>query len=575
MTILPELSPSRRTPWVPACDAANEFSIPVTTDGTTDSGIGTTCSSSGNDNFYTWTATSTGLTFNDGTGAPGIRVFANAGTTAAPALGTEFDCTNTFAPVDASLQGWAIGDDLIIQVYDFAGSTSDLTFCLNEFTPPPAPVNNLCADATVIDCTTTALMGTTIGATDTGEPDVCLSQSEGVWYLFAGTGQDVTVEVVAGAGFDPELSVSSGSCGAFTIATACVDDSGLAGTETITFSTESGTDYYVYVADWSGSTTNTNAGDFTLSVTACVLPLSFDCEPNRFLDVDMPNGTTATLPDFTDSINLVGGTAVQTPAPGSTISLGSNTVTIALTGTDLGEMEDCAFDVFVSDPNGMAMAVCADVTINLDEDGNASLDELVQGPTLTEINGTLATTDPQFTRPFSISPGNCNPSGAGTSVYYQFFQFTVDATGSYTFEGQDIAGGVNSYYALYDGAFDPTDPCLNNLDDDNTSGPGSQPSITQTLTAGGTYFLVVTTSANNNTGAFQTFLTGAGNVISGSSAGPADDALDGGSTGPAPLTFSASQLDFDCSDLGDNNVTLTVTASNGTTDMCTSVVNGC
>jgi hypothetical protein len=37
------------------------------------------------------------------------------------------------------LSGWSIGQELVIQVFDFAGSTSDISFCLEEFSLPPAP----------------------------------------------------------------------------------------------------------------------------------------------------------------------------------------------------------------------------------------------------------------------------------------------------------------------------------------------------------------------------------------------------------------------------------------------------
>src|SRR5690606_11589911 len=50
--------------------------------------------------------------------------------------------------------------------------------------------------------------------------------------------------------------------------------------------------------------------------------------------------------------------------------------------------------------------------------------------------------------------------------------------------------------------------------------------------------------------------------------------LDGGSTDncAGPLSFSASQTVFDCSNLGENTITLTVTDAEGNSSTCTAIV---
>ena len=40
------------------------------------------------------------------------------------------------------LVGWDIGDNLIIQIYDYGTSVSDVAFCLEEYTPPAPIVPN-------------------------------------------------------------------------------------------------------------------------------------------------------------------------------------------------------------------------------------------------------------------------------------------------------------------------------------------------------------------------------------------------------------------------------------------------
>lgn len=115
------------------CSSAS-FLLPFTTDGTTDSGTQGSCTPSALDNFFTWTATSTGLIFSSlNPGNPGITIWDETGT-------VEIACTDTFA--NEIISGWAIDDNLIIQIYDFS-TNSDVAFCLeaiNFVAPPPMPI---------------------------------------------------------------------------------------------------------------------------------------------------------------------------------------------------------------------------------------------------------------------------------------------------------------------------------------------------------------------------------------------------------------------------------------------------
>lgn len=113
------------------------FNLPFSTDGTTDSGLQGDCNNSGLDQFFTWTATSLGLTFtSQAPGNPGITIWNSTGT-------VSYDCGDTFS--SGTLSGWNIGDDLIIQIYDFEGTAlSDVAFCLeiNNIAPPqPSPIS--------------------------------------------------------------------------------------------------------------------------------------------------------------------------------------------------------------------------------------------------------------------------------------------------------------------------------------------------------------------------------------------------------------------------------------------------
>ncbi|WP_241478966.1 FG-GAP-like repeat-containing protein [Psychroserpens jangbogonensis] len=121
-------------PITPAADGAcsTPFTLPFSTDGTTDSGVQGSCRASGLDQFFTWTATALGLNFfSQNPGNPGIVVFNSTGT-------IEIACTNTFAT--ETIGGWDIGDDLVIQIYDFEGTgLSDVAFCLEATNNAPLP----------------------------------------------------------------------------------------------------------------------------------------------------------------------------------------------------------------------------------------------------------------------------------------------------------------------------------------------------------------------------------------------------------------------------------------------------
>ncbi len=130
-------------PLIPSPDGTGcltpTFTLPYATDGTTDSGLGLDCFGSrfGLDQFFTWTATANALRWNsESPGNPGIVVYENTNTPAVPSCGSEIDCGGTFT-TNLLLSGWDIGDNLIFQIYDFEGSTSDIAFCIEEACLPP------------------------------------------------------------------------------------------------------------------------------------------------------------------------------------------------------------------------------------------------------------------------------------------------------------------------------------------------------------------------------------------------------------------------------------------------------
>ena len=113
------------------CTTSN-LSIDFPNSGFTASGLpGQGTSLQGVDAFFNWTATTDALRYwGAGTGAPYIGIH--------DASGTEI-AYSTYNQADVVLSGWAIGDELVIRIYDFGTSNVLVDFCLEYYTLPPAP----------------------------------------------------------------------------------------------------------------------------------------------------------------------------------------------------------------------------------------------------------------------------------------------------------------------------------------------------------------------------------------------------------------------------------------------------
>lgn len=122
------------------------------------------------------------------------------------------------------------------------------------------------------------------------------------------------------------------------------------------------------------------------------------------------------------------------------------------------------------------------------------------------VTWTGDTTDaPRFDRPFADFS---DLSGNGENVAYRTHAFTVGEDGDYSLVVSGL--GFDTFLFLYEGAFDPASPLDNGLagDDDavslNTSG------FETALTAGTTYYAVVTGFASDDFGAYSLTIAGQG-----------------------------------------------------------------
>lgn len=195
----------------------------------------------------------------------------------------------------------AAGATYYVYVTGYGTATGNYVLNAACVTPPPAPANDLCADAISIACGGSAV-GTNVNSTATGTPATCTTGllspgTLGVWYKFSSpTNQSVTVDTEGSTLSDTQLRVFSGSCGTLTCVGAD-DDGGTGLLSSLTFGASSGTQYYIFVAGYNNAT-----GSFNINV-ACAPPIpggTFTLTPacNDYL---VDNGTSTA--DYANSSN--------------------------------------------------------------------------------------------------------------------------------------------------------------------------------------------------------------------------------------------------------------------------------
>ncbi|QIE60058.1 HYR domain-containing protein [Rasiella rasia] len=254
--------------------------------------------------------------------------------------------------------------------------------------------------------------------------------------------------------------------------------------------------------------TVTDAAGNSDSCTAMVtvedmIPPAITCPGD--ISVNNDPGACAAIVSFaataTDNCSAV---VTYSQDPGTSFPVGTTTVTATATDPS-GNTATCTFDVTVVD-NEPPVAVCQDITVQLDATGNASI-------TPGDIDG--GSTDNCGIAALGISPSTftCADVGANT--------VTLTVT--------DVNGNSSTCTATV-------------TVEDNVAPTAVCQDITIQLDANGD-----------------------ANIVA------AD--VDGGSTDACGIASIAVDIDtFDCSNVGPNNVTLTVTDVNGNTSSCVAVV---
>lgn len=120
---------------------------------------------------------------------------------------------------------------------------------------------------------------------------------------------------------------------------------------------------------------------------------------------------------------------------------------------------------------------------------------------------------PTWTRPLSVgdgTSGSCTLSGSATAVSYQTRPFTLDTAGAYTITTN--YAGYDGYLLLYQGAFNPNDPCQNLIGLNDDFGGTASSQIVSTL-ATGSYVLVITGFSNSAAGPYTGTIVGPGAAV--------------------------------------------------------------
>ena len=109
------------------------------------------------------------------------------------------------------------------------------------------------------------------------------------------------------------------------------------------------------------------------------------------------------------------------------------------------------------------------------------------------------TGDPTFARPFTVgdgTAGSCSLSGLGSAVPYEATTFTPADSGVYDIEVSSTDPDYDEYIHLYNGVFDPANPCVNLIALDDQGGAGSL--IEDVELNGGTMYTIVVDGFNND-----------------------------------------------------------------------------
>ncbi|MCB9185392.1 MAG: HYR domain-containing protein [Flavobacteriales bacterium] len=492
------------------------------------------------------------------------------------------NCTSTVTVLD-TVSPTAICQDLTIQL-DASGNASITANDVDNGSSDNCSVS-LSAAPLSFDCSNAGANTVTLTATDpSGNTDDCTATVTvdddidptascvdiTVQLDASGNASIVSADIDGGStdncsGFTVSPSPNSFTCadlGVNTVTLTVTDASGNVSTCTADVTIEDNVDptavcqnITVYL-DGAGNASITAAdvdGGSTdnCSVTVSATPLAFTCanvgaNSVTLTATDQSSNTdnctaTVTVADTTSPVALCQDITIQLDATGN--------VTISATDVDNGSTDNCAVASLVVSPNAFTCAEVGANTVTL---------------TVTDVNGNTSTCTATVTVEDDIDP----------TAVCQNITVQLDANGDLTIASADIDGGSSDNCGITSLTIDGG----NTTQDFDCSDVGAN---TVTLTV---------TDVNGNVSTCDATVTVEDNVDpsavcqditiqldANGDASIATTDIDNGSSdncGIASITLDggAASLDFDCSDVGVQTVTLTVTDVNGNVSTCTADV---
>ncbi|MFM1874329.1 MAG: hypothetical protein RL266_66, partial [Bacteroidota bacterium] len=348
----------------------------------------------------------------------------------------------------------------------------------------------------------------------------------------------------------------------------------------------------------TSSITGQGVGTYTVTVTdanGCT-----DSDAGTIIQVD-PVDPTAVCQNITIQLNGTGNATISatdvdngssdncgiasmvvSPNAFTCSELGANTVTLTVTDVN-GNTDDCTATVTVED-NVDPVAVCQNISVQLDAAGNATITAGdVDGGSTDNCSVTVSATPLSFTcadlgantialtaTDGSANTDNCNATVTVQDIIdpiaiCQDITVQLDATGNVTIAANDVNNGSNDNCSVTLSAtplsFDCSQTGANTVTLTATDPSGNTDDCTATVTVEDD----IDPTALCQDITVQLNASGTASITSASVNNGSSDNCSG-------LAFSVNPNSFTCADLGVNTVTLTVTDASGNFSTCTADV---